>query len=65
MAQPPLSPPTTTSATIPPFVGLIMRILTFICLLISLILLATNTHTSYDDYGAKDKTKFNDFYAYR
>ncbi|KAF3614029.1 CASP-like protein 4D1 [Capsicum annuum] len=62
MAQP---PPPPSPASIPPFVGLIVRILTFICLLISLILIATNTHTTFDDYGDKTKIKFNDFYAYR
>ncbi|WMV23472.1 hypothetical protein MTR67_016857 [Solanum verrucosum] len=62
MAQPPLPPPT---CTIPPFVGLIVRILTFICLLISLIIIATNTEKSIDEDGNEDKTKFNDFYAYR
>ncbi|XP_055801755.1 CASP-like protein PIMP1 [Solanum dulcamara] len=64
MAQPPLTPPT-TSTIIPPFVGLIVRILTFICLLISLIVISTNTHTTFDDYGDEYKTKFNDFIAYR
>ncbi|CAN4106838.1 unnamed protein product [Withania somnifera] len=57
-----MAPPPTT--TIPPFVGLIVRVLTLICLLVSLILIATNTHTTTTDYGDV-KIKFNDFYAYR
>ncbi|CAN4090103.1 unnamed protein product [Withania somnifera] len=57
-----MAPPPTT--TIPPFVGLIVRVLTFICLLISLILIATNTHTTSTDYGDV-KIRFKDFYAYR
>ncbi|KAK4371429.1 hypothetical protein RND71_010904 [Anisodus tanguticus] len=57
MAPPPIT-------TIPPFVGLIVRILTLICLLISLIVIATNTHTSRGDY-VDVKIKSTDFYAYR
>ncbi|XP_009761561.1 CASP-like protein PIMP1 [Nicotiana tabacum] len=57
-----MAPPPTT--TIPPFVGLIVRVLTFICLLISLILIATNTKTIPTNIGDV-KIKFSDFYAYR
>ncbi|CAL9008026.1 unnamed protein product [Prunus brigantina] len=42
--------------------SLILRILTFILLLISLIVLATNTIGSSDD---DSKVRFTDFYAYR
>ncbi|MCD7468556.1 CASP-like protein pimp1 [Datura stramonium] len=55
-------PPITTS--VPPFVGLIVRVLTFICLLISFLVIVTNTHTTSTDYGDV-KIKFKDFYAYR
>ncbi|KAF3639460.1 CASP-like protein 4D1 [Capsicum annuum] len=58
----PLPPPPTT--IVPPFVGLIVRILTLICLLISLIVIATNTHTTSVNF-VDVKIKSMDFYAYR
>ncbi|XP_059309819.1 CASP-like protein PIMP1 [Lycium ferocissimum] len=57
-----MAPPPSTA--IPPFVGLIVRILTLICLLISLIVIATNTYTISTDY-VDIKVKSTDFYAYR
>ncbi|KAL2526169.1 CASP-like protein 4D2 [Abeliophyllum distichum] len=58
MAPPP-------SIVVSPFVSLIVRILTFVCLLISLIVLTTATGTaSNSDYG-DIKIKFKDFRAFR
>ncbi|CAN4106836.1 unnamed protein product [Withania somnifera] len=57
-----MAPPSTT--TIPPFIGLIVRVLTAICLLISFLVIATNKHTLRSDYGDV-KVNFKDFYAYR
>ncbi|XP_059309820.1 CASP-like protein PIMP1 [Lycium ferocissimum] len=57
-----MAPPPST--TIPPFVGLIVRILTLICLLSSLIVIATNTQTTSTDF-VDIKIKSTDFYAYR
>ncbi|KAI3470714.1 hypothetical protein Pfo_027377 [Paulownia fortunei] len=58
MAPPP-------SNAVSPFVSLIVRILTFVCLLISLILLTTATGTaSVSDY-VDIKVRFKDFKAFR
>ncbi|KAI5670703.1 hypothetical protein M9H77_11067 [Catharanthus roseus] len=57
-----MAPPPSTAVS--PVISLVVRVLTFICLLISLIILATNTITTSTDYGDV-KIKFNDFYAYR
>ncbi|XP_055802102.1 CASP-like protein PIMP1 [Solanum dulcamara] len=60
-----MAPPSLSSTTIvPPFVGLIVRVLTLVCLLISLIVIATNTHTTSLNF-VDIKTKSTDFYAYR
>ncbi|PIN12348.1 hypothetical protein CDL12_15048 [Handroanthus impetiginosus] len=59
-------PPSTT--TIPPIVMLIVRVLTFISLIVSVIIIVTNTATSTVDtsFGTINvKIKFNAFYAYR
>lgn len=68
-----VSPPPSASA-VSPVLSLSVRILTFVSLLISVILLTTNTvwvtvlvansFTSTTDY-VDVKVKFNDFYAYR
>ncbi|KAL0456707.1 UNVERIFIED_CONTAM: CASP-like protein PIMP1 [Sesamum latifolium] len=59
MAPPP------SNGVVSPFVCLIVRILTLICLLISLILLTTATATaSVSDYG-DIKVRFKDFRAFR
>ncbi|XP_004236749.1 CASP-like protein PIMP1 [Solanum lycopersicum] len=60
MAPPPL--PSTT--IVPPFVSLIVRVATLIFLLISLIVIATNTHTTSLNF-INIKTKSTNFYAYR
>ncbi|KAL6534042.1 hypothetical protein OROHE_013875 [Orobanche hederae] len=57
MAPPP-------SYSVPPFVSFIVRILTCICLLISLILLVTATGTASTTYGDV-KVRFKSFIAYR
>ncbi|XP_057789138.1 CASP-like protein PIMP1 [Salvia miltiorrhiza] len=57
MAPPP-------SYAVSPLVSLIVRILTFICLLISLILLATATGTASTTYGDVE-VRFKDFISYR
>ncbi|PIN20829.1 hypothetical protein CDL12_06467 [Handroanthus impetiginosus] len=61
-----MAPPPST--TISPIVMLIVRILTFISLLISVIIIVTNTATSTvaTSFGLIDvKIKFSAFYAYR
>nr|GMC96013.1 CASP-like protein PIMP1 [Ipomoea batatas] len=59
-----MAPPPSTA--ISPVVVLAVRILTFVCLLISLILITTNNVTlSSSDYDGGLKIKFNDLYAYR
>ncbi|KAL0414048.1 UNVERIFIED_CONTAM: CASP-like protein PIMP1 [Sesamum radiatum] len=59
MAPPP------SNGVVSPFVCLIVRILTLICLLISLILLTTATATAtVSDYG-DIKVRFKDFRAFR
>uniref|UniRef100_M1CNK4 CASP-like protein n=1 Tax=Solanum tuberosum TaxID=4113 RepID=M1CNK4_SOLTU len=60
MVPPPL-PPTTI---VPPFVSLIVRVVTLIFLLISLIVIATNSYTTSVSF-IDIKTKSTDFYAYR
>ncbi|XP_027111003.1 CASP-like protein PIMP1 [Coffea arabica] len=57
-----MAPPPSTAVS--PIVSLLVRILTFVCLLISVIILITNTYTERSDYGDV-KTKFTDFHAYR
>ncbi|PHT80901.1 CASP-like protein 4D1 [Capsicum annuum] len=57
-----MTPPPTT--TVPPYVSLIVRILTLICLLISFIVIATNNQT-VSTVAGDVKIKFKDFYAYR
>ncbi|KAH6761985.1 hypothetical protein C2S52_019418 [Perilla frutescens var. hirtella] len=57
MAPPP-------SYAVSPFVSLIVRVLTFICLVISLILLATATGTASTTY-VEVQVRFKDFIAYR
>ncbi|KAL3837776.1 hypothetical protein ACJIZ3_022367 [Penstemon smallii] len=52
-----MAPPPSTIVS--PVVTLLLRGLTFICLLISIVVLATNTTTS------DEVTDFTDFYAYR
>ncbi|KAM3338685.1 cASP-like protein PIMP1 isoform X1 [Capsicum galapagoense] len=56
-----MTPPPTT--TVPPYVSLIVRILTLICLLISFIVIATNNQT-VSTVAGDVKIKFKDFYAY-
>ncbi|KAL2541741.1 CASP-like protein 4D1 [Abeliophyllum distichum] len=57
-----MAPPPPT--TVPPLAVLVVRILTFICLLISVIIIVTNTVTISNGIS-EVKIKFNDFYAYR
>ncbi|XP_027104460.1 CASP-like protein PIMP1 [Coffea arabica] len=57
-----MAPPPSTAVS--PIVSLLVRILTFVCLLISVIILITNTYTQSSDFGDV-KTKFTDFRAYR
>ncbi|CAA3002236.1 CASP PIMP1 [Olea europaea subsp. europaea] len=58
-----MAPPPST--VVSSFVSLVVRILTFVCLIISLILLTTATGTaSNDDYG-EVKIKFKHFKAFR
>ncbi|KAL3523806.1 hypothetical protein ACH5RR_016640 [Cinchona calisaya] len=57
-----MAPPPSTAVS--PLVSLIVRILTFACLLISAIILIANTYTqSFQDVDIT--IKFNDFYSYR
>ncbi|XP_016471251.1 CASP-like protein PIMP1 [Nicotiana tabacum] len=46
-------------------VSLVMRVLTFILLLISLIVIASASFDTFDIYGFPVTIKSNDFYAYR
>ncbi|CAA3004028.1 CASP PIMP1 [Olea europaea subsp. europaea] len=57
-----MAPPPSTA--VPPLAALVVRILTFICLIISVIILATNTIKASDGVN-EAKLKFNHFYAYR
>ncbi|KAK6145340.1 hypothetical protein DH2020_022160 [Rehmannia glutinosa] len=57
-----MAPPPSTAVS--PVVALIVRVLTFICLIISVIVIATNTATSIVGVDQVN-IKFNDFYAYR
>ncbi|KAH6806307.1 hypothetical protein C2S53_012467 [Perilla frutescens var. hirtella] len=54
-----MAPPPSTPA-VSPLVSLIIRVLTFVSLLISVIVIATN-----NSYVGDTKFKFDDFYAYR
>ncbi|KAL3837777.1 hypothetical protein ACJIZ3_022368 [Penstemon smallii] len=64
-----MAPPPST--VVSPVVTLIVRVLTFTCLLISVIIIATNKATSIIDINLATNTatsvemKFSDFYAYR
>ncbi|CAI9116091.1 OLC1v1017157C1 [Oldenlandia corymbosa var. corymbosa] len=57
-----MAPPPSTA--VPPLVGLLVRIVTLVCLLVSIVVLVT---TSYTDTTGDEvsKLKFSDFYAYR
>lgn len=54
-----------STAGVSPVVSLAVRIIAFICLLISIIILATNSVTSSDFTGRRIKFNFNDLYVYR
>ncbi|GAA0155648.1 hypothetical protein LIER_13334 [Lithospermum erythrorhizon] len=58
-----MTPPPST--IVPPVVSLAVRVLTLICLFISIIILTTNTKTfEFTDYSSY-KIKFNDYEAYK
>ncbi|KAI3470717.1 hypothetical protein Pfo_027380 [Paulownia fortunei] len=57
-----MAPPPSTAVS--PVVALIVRVLTFIALLVSVIVIATNTATTSTGI-VEVKITFNDFYAYR
>ncbi|CAK9181489.1 unnamed protein product [Ilex paraguariensis] len=57
-----MAPPPST--VVSPVVVLMVRLLTFICLLISMIILTTNTENVALQFG-EVKIRFNDVYAYR
>ncbi|KAL7147972.1 hypothetical protein ABFS83_06G147000 [Erythranthe nasuta] len=57
-----MAPPPSTAVS--PVVALIIRVITFISLLICLIIVSTNTATTYVDFETF-KIKSTDFYAYR
>ncbi|XP_027115623.1 CASP-like protein 4D1 [Coffea arabica] len=48
-----------------PVIALVLRLLTFVFLLISLIITAIDTVTYVDDFGLEIKVDFSDLYAYR
>ena len=58
MAPPPTPP------VVAPLVKLVVRVLTFICLLIGLIILTTNTASIFINF-AEFKIRFQDVKAYR
>ncbi|KAM7499262.1 hypothetical protein LguiA_023676 [Lonicera macranthoides] len=57
-----MAPPPTT--VVSPVVALLVRVLTFACLLISIVILTTNTATLTLNF-AEIKLRFKDIYAYR
>lgn len=54
-----------TAGAVSPVVSLVVRILTLIFLLISAIVLGTNTVTASNGFGGEVEIKFQDFYAFR